>query len=178
MARVEDRSEPHAWLQRHDHDSVHLVIDNVSDLAEIHRIDDLIVPVLLIPVEIFGLAPVPYVMSATLELREVRSRLTRVVEEERVVRPGVLHQPVHRAQDILLRRLANGVLLIVGQDDHVVPLVSIRLVQERGHVLHVVDASPQLAPLSEVVYADQQRLSAAGAVRVLERVLLRSAASE
>lgn len=177
MARVEDRSEPHAWLQRRDHDSVHLVIDNVSDLAEIDRIDDLVVPVLLVPVEIFGLATVPCVMSAMLE-REVGSHLTRVVEEEGVVRPGVLHQPVHCAQDVLLRRLADGVLLVVCQDDHVVPLVAVCLVQERGHVLHVVDASPQLPSLSEVVYANQQRLSPAGAVRVLERVLLRSAASE
>lgn len=38
---------------------MHLVVDNVSDLAEIHGVDDLIVSVLLVPIEIFGLATVP-----------------------------------------------------------------------------------------------------------------------
>ena len=39
---------------------MHLVIDNMSDLAEIYRVDDLIVSVIFIPIEILGLAAVAY----------------------------------------------------------------------------------------------------------------------
>ena len=100
------------------------------------------------------------------------------MEKEGVIRPGVLHEPVHCAQDVLLRRLADRVLLVVCEDDHVIPLVSIGLVQEGGHVLHVVDASSELPPLAKVVDADQERLSPPGAVGVLERIMLRSTRSE
>ena len=55
--------------------------------------------------------------------RFLRSSDTRVVEEERVVGLGVLDEPVHGAQDVLLGRLAHGVLLVVGQSDHVLALV-------------------------------------------------------
>lgn len=50
--------------------------------------------------------------------------LTRVVEEERVVGLSVLNEPVHGAQDVLLSRLAHGILLVVGQSDHVLALVT------------------------------------------------------
>jgi hypothetical protein len=38
----------------------------VSDLTEIHGVDDLIVSVLLVPIEIFGLATVPCAWLAML----------------------------------------------------------------------------------------------------------------
>jgi hypothetical protein len=100
------------------------------------------------------------------------------VEEERVVRLSILHQPVHRTQDVLLRRLTDGVLLVVCEDDHILPLVPIRLVQERRHVLDVVDASSELSPLPEIVDTNQEGLSSPRAVRVLEGVVLRSTTSE
>jgi hypothetical protein len=90
VAGVEDRSEPHAGFQWLDHDPVHLVVDNMSDIAEIDRVDDLVVPVLLVAIEILGLAAVAYVKSAVAGLAKTR-RLTGVVEEERVVWSGVFH---------------------------------------------------------------------------------------
>jgi hypothetical protein len=66
--------------------------------------------------------------------------------------------------------LAHGVLLVVGQDHHVLALVAEVLVQVAAHVLDVVDAAAQLALLAKVVDADEQGFPAAGAVGVLEGV--------
>jgi hypothetical protein len=46
---------------------VHLVIDDMPDLAEIHGIDDLVVPILFVPIEIFRLTAMPCVESAMLK---------------------------------------------------------------------------------------------------------------
>lgn len=78
---------------------------------------------------------------------------------------------MHGAQDVLLGRLAHGVLLVVGEQDHVLPLVAKVLDQVRGHVAHVIDAAPQLASLAKVVDADEQGLTAAVTLRVLERIV-------
>lgn len=78
---------------------------------------------------------------------------------------------MHSAQDVLLGRLAHGVLLVVGEQDHVLPLVAKVLDQVRGHVAHVIDAASQLAALAEVVDADEQGLPAAVALRVLEGIV-------
>ena len=123
MARIEDGSQPDTWLQGHDHNPVHLVIDNVTDLSEIDRVDDFIIPIFLIAVQIFSLASVTCIMSAASRYRD-DIQLTRVMEEERVVGAGVLHQPVHRPQDVLFRRLAHRILLIICEDNHVVSLVA------------------------------------------------------
>jgi hypothetical protein len=37
---------------------MHLIIDNMSDLSEIDRVDDLVITILLISIEIFGLTTV------------------------------------------------------------------------------------------------------------------------
>jgi hypothetical protein len=100
------------------------------------------------------------------------------VEKQRVVGLGVLDEPVHGAQDVGLGRLAHGVLLVVGQDDHVLALVAKVRVQVAAHVLDVVDAAAQLALLAEVVDADQQGFPAAGAVGVLEGVISRRTMAE
>jgi hypothetical protein len=34
---------------------MHLVIDNVTDLSEIDRVDDFIIPILFVAIKIFGL---------------------------------------------------------------------------------------------------------------------------
>lgn len=96
MARVENCSEPYTRLKRlypavslvagvmtlldafHSHDTVHLVIYYMTGLPKVDRVDDFIVAILFIAIEILGLTAV-----------------TRVVEEERVVRVCVFHQPVH-----------------------------------------------------------------------------------
>lgn len=78
---------------------------------------------------------------------------------------------MHSAQDVLLGRLTHRVLLVVGEQDHVLPLVSKVLNQVRGHVAHVIDAASQLAALAEVVDANEQGLPAAIALRVLECIV-------
>lgn len=78
---------------------------------------------------------------------------------------------MHSPQDVLLGRLAHGVLLVVGEQDHVLPLVSKVLNQVRGHVAHVIDAASQLAALAEVVDANEQGLPAPIALRVLESIV-------
>ena len=104
--------------------------------------------------------------------------LTRVMEEERIIllRPG--HQPRHSPQYIRLGRYAHRVLLVIRQDDHILAPVPVSLNQKVGHVPHVVNASPQLALLPEVVDADQERLALTRAVGVLKRVAGRSTVAE
>jgi hypothetical protein len=58
VARVEDGGEAHAGLQGAHHDAVHLVVGDVAVLAEVDRVDDLIIAVLLVAVEVFCLPAV------------------------------------------------------------------------------------------------------------------------
>lgn len=92
------------------------------------------------------------------------------MEEKRVVGSSILDQPVHGSQDVLLERLAHGVLLVVGEDDHVLSLVTELLHQVRRHVAHIVDTTPQLAALTKVVDAYEKGFPPAVALRVLEVV--------
>lgn len=85
---------------------------------------------------------------------------------------------MHGSQYVLLRGLAHWVLLVVGEDDHVLALVAKLLDQVGRHVPDVVDAPPQLASLAKVVDADQQGLPPAVALRVLEGVALGMAIAE
>lgn len=64
------------------------------------------------------------------------------MEKERVVAPRILDQPMHRSEEILLRRLAHGVLLVVGQDDHVFSLIPEVFDEVARHIPHIVDAAP------------------------------------
>ena len=100
------------------------------------------------------------------------------MEEERVIRPRVLHQPMHSPQNILLRRLAHGVLSVICESNHVLALVSEVAVQIGRHILHIVDAPSELASLPEVVDANKKRFAPAGTVGVLERIALRCAMPE
>jgi hypothetical protein len=43
---------------------VHLVVDNVTDLSEIDRVDDFIIPILFIAIKIFGLTSMACIPSA------------------------------------------------------------------------------------------------------------------
>jgi hypothetical protein len=100
------------------------------------------------------------------------------MKKQRIIRPRILNQPMHRAQYIRLGRLTHRVLLIVCQNDHILTLVPEVLVQVGRHVLDVVDAAAQLALLVEVVDADEQGLATAGAERVLEGVVAGRAVAE
>lgn len=100
------------------------------------------------------------------------------MEEERIVWPRVLDEPVHRPQDVLLRRLAHRVLLVVCEDDHVFPLIAVVLDKVPRHVPDVVDASPELTALAKVVDAYEEGFTATRTLGVLESVTLRSALAE
>ena len=100
------------------------------------------------------------------------------MEEQRVVWPCVFDQPMHRSQDVGFSRLAHGVLLVVGQRDHVLPLVAKELVQVCAHVLHIVDAAAKLSSLAEVVDTDQEGFPSTVACRVLKRIAVGCAVAE
>lgn len=78
---------------------------------------------------------------------------------------------MHGCQDVVLQGLALGVLLVVRQDNHVVPLVLKPFVQEPRHVLDIIDAPSQLALLPKVIDADEQRLPLPRAIAVRERIV-------
>lgn len=73
------------------------------------------------------------------------------MEEERVVGSSILDQPVHGTKNVLLCGLTHGILLIVGQDDHVFSFITKMFHQISSHVSDIVDTSTQLATLAEVV---------------------------
>jgi hypothetical protein len=148
-------------MQRPHHDSVHLVIGDVTDLAEVDRVDDLVESVLLVSIKVLSL-----------------TAMTGVVEKEGVVRTGILNQPMHSSKDVLLGGLAHGVLLIIGEDDHILSLIAKVLNEIPGHVSDIIDAAAELSALPEVINADQQRFPSASALRVLECIPLRGAIAE
>lgn len=58
MAGIENGRHADAWSERGDADGVDLVVDDVAFGLEVDRVDDLVVPVILVAVEVFGLAAV------------------------------------------------------------------------------------------------------------------------
>lgn len=85
---------------------------------------------------------------------------------------------MHGAEYIRFRRLTHGVLLIVRQNDHILPCVPKVAIQVGRHVLDVVDAASQLSSLPKVVDPYQQCLPPPGAVGVLKAVALWSAGAK
>lgn len=104
--------------------------------------------------------------------------LTREMEKQRVIGLGALDEPVHGTQDVVSGGLTDRVLLVVGQDNHILPLVAVSFSQEGRDVLNIVQAAAQLAVLTEVVDANEQRLSLAGTSRVLEAIAFRGTVAE
>lgn len=100
------------------------------------------------------------------------------MEEQRVIRLGVLNQPVHGSKNVGFGRLTHGVLLVISQQNHILTGIPKVLVQVIRHVFDIVYATPQLALLAEVVDSNHQRLSLARAARILETVALRCAMTE
>ena len=85
---------------------------------------------------------------------------------------------MHCAQDVRFCGLAHGVLLVIRERDHVLALVPKELVQVCAHVLDIVDAATELAPLAKVVDTNQQRFPAPITCRVLEGVAIGRAVAE
>lgn len=100
------------------------------------------------------------------------------MEKERVVPVSVLDKPVHGPKDILLRRLAHGVLLVIRQDYHILALIAKVLDKISRHIPNIVDATAKLATLTKVVNANEQGFPSAGTLRVLERVVLGSSVAK
>ena len=100
------------------------------------------------------------------------------MEEQGVIGLGALNQPFHGPNDVPFGGLHDGVVLVVCQDDHVLPLVAIALDEEARDVVDVVDTSSQLTVLAEVVDTDEEGLALAGTVGVLEGVPVRGAVTE
>jgi hypothetical protein len=71
---------------------------------------------------------------------------------------------MHRSKNVLFRRLAHGVLLIVGKDHHILTFIAKAFREVGRHVPNIVDTAAQLSALVEVVDSDKQSLSLAGAI--------------
>ena len=121
---IEDSSQAHTRLESLYHDAMHLIVNDVPYNAEVDWVNDFIVAVLLIPICI----------------RRLPS-MTGVVEEQAIIWLRVFYEPMHGTKNILLRRLTHRILLIVGQDDHILSRVAEIAVQVGGHVFDVIDAS-------------------------------------
>ena len=63
VTRVEDSGQTHTGNEILDHDEVHLIINNVACLAEVDRVDDLVIAVFLVTVDIFCLTTVTWKSS-------------------------------------------------------------------------------------------------------------------
>ena len=79
---------------------------------------------------------------------------------------------MHCPQYVGLCRLAHGILLVIGQEYHVLSLVIEMAVKICAHVLYVVDATTKLSTLTKVVDADEESFPASVASRILERVAI------
>lgn len=97
------------------------------------------------------------------------------MDKERVIGLCTLDQPLHGPQHVCLCGHAHRILLIVGEDDHVLPPVAVSLVEKNGHFLDIVNAALQLIGLSEVVDADEKGFATSSTVRVTESVTRRGA---
>jgi hypothetical protein len=58
VARVEYSCQSYTSLKWPDHNSMHLIVGNVTDLAEIYRVDDFIVAIRFITIQILCLSAV------------------------------------------------------------------------------------------------------------------------
>lgn len=151
----------------------------MPNLSKVDWVDYFVVPIILVTVQILGLTTVTCKRSQQDVLKTLRDlKLTRIMKEQRIIRPRVLHQPVHRPDYILFRWLTHGILLVIRQNHHVLPFVAKVTIQVARQVLDIVDTSPQRALLAKIVDADQQSFPSASTIRILKLIALRSAVSE
>lgn len=111
VARVEYGRQSHTGTQRAYHNVVHVVVNNMSSTLIIYWVDHVVEAVVLVTIQIGG----PTTMAGE-------------VNEERVVRLGILDQPVHGSNDIILGWNAHGILLVVGENDHILATITEALV--------------------------------------------------
>lgn len=85
---------------------------------------------------------------------------------------------MHGPEEILFRRLAHRVLLVVGQDDHIFSFIAKVFGEIGGHIPRIVNTAAQLSSLAKIVYAYKKRFSPTGAITVLESVVCGSSMSK
>lgn len=127
--------------------------------------------------EFWGMDILSTILLITIQILRLSS-MPRIMKEQTIIRLHTPHQPRHRPQHILLRRLALRVLLIIRQDHHILVPIPMVLHEVILHVVGVVDAASQLGGLPEVVYADEERFALSFAVGVLEVISLGCAMRE
>ena len=74
VARVEDGCQTNTGLQRLDHHTVHLVVDNVAGATEVYGVDNLVVTIFFVAVEVGSLAAVSCDCYEQLVLRYSNNR--------------------------------------------------------------------------------------------------------
>ena len=84
--------------------------------------------------------------------------MTRVVEEETVMRLSAGDEPVHGANDVCTSGSTRGILLVIRENDHIVVSKSISLVQKRCQIPDIVDAPFEFIRGAGIIDTDQQRL--------------------
>lgn len=100
------------------------------------------------------------------------------MHKQRIIRLRIPHQPLHGPEDIRLGRDTHGILLVVGEDNHVAAAVPEAAMEEGGHVGDIVDAAAELVGLAEVIDADEEGATTTGAGGVLEVVVGGGAVAE
>lgn len=154
MTRVEDGGQTNTRSQRSHHDSMHVIVNNMTSGSVVERIDHVIIAIILIAVQIGGTTAV-----------------TGEVNEEGVVRLSITNKPLHCAENVCLCGNTHGVALVIGENDHVLSAITKSLMQESGHIGDIVDAALERIRLPKIVNADQQRPAATGTSGVLELVI-------
>lgn len=85
---------------------------------------------------------------------------------------------MHGPQYVLLGRLAHRILLVIGENNHILALVVEVLDEVARHVPNIVDAAPELTALTEIVDTDKQGFSPARTGTVFEGIALRGSVAE
>jgi hypothetical protein len=106
MTTVKDRRQPAPRRQRLDQQRMQIIIDDMPGRLEVQGINHFIVPIILVPVRILGLAAV-----------------ARVVEEEGIVRLGARDEPLHGGDHVCSSGDLTRVAGVVDEHDDVVLLV-------------------------------------------------------
>jgi hypothetical protein len=94
------------------------------------------------------------------------------VEEQRIVRPRPIDQPIHGRDHVLPRRDLPRVPSIVRQDDNVLLFIPKPVTQEFDHIVRIVDTASEGLRGTNVVAADGERFTFPVTLGVLEEGLL------
>lgn len=123
-----------------DHDLMHGIINDDTSTFVVYRVDGLVKTIIFISILVLYLTAMP-----------------AVVEEVRIVGSCIVNKPLHGCDDVSTSRHASGVvLLIICESDGVLLLESISLNDKGLDVPHIIDASPKLVLLTNVVDPDEE----------------------